>query len=90
MRIFLTGVAGFIGSTAAETLLGRGDEVFGIDSFDPFYDLLVEQQNATDTLQEKIDAMQNSLNTMTYIAVAALVVAVMLGAVAIYLPRKRK
>ena len=60
------------------------------DAFDPFYDLLVEQQNATDTLQDKIDAMQNSLNTMTYIAVAALVVAVVLGAVATYLPRKRK
>ena len=34
MRILLTGAAGFIGSHLAERLLGRGDEVVGLDNFD--------------------------------------------------------
>lgn len=34
MRILLTGAAGFIGSTLAERLVGRGDEVLGLDCFD--------------------------------------------------------
>lgn len=37
-RVLITGVAGFIGSHLAEALLARGDEVVGIDNFDPFYD----------------------------------------------------
>ena len=37
MRVLVTGSAGFIGSTLADRLLGRGDEVVGIDNFDPFY-----------------------------------------------------
>ncbi|MFP4395906.1 MAG: GDP-mannose 4,6-dehydratase [Anaerolineales bacterium] len=38
MRILVTGVAGFIGSNLAETLLQRGDEVAGLDNFNDFYD----------------------------------------------------
>ena len=38
MRIFITGVAGFIGSTLALALLARGDEVVGIDSVNDYYD----------------------------------------------------
>jgi UDP-glucuronate 4-epimerase len=45
MRIFLTGVAGFIGSHTAEALLARGDEVLGIDNFDPFYDRSLKERN---------------------------------------------
>ncbi len=37
MRVLLTGVAGFIGSSVAEALLARGDEVVGLDNLDPFY-----------------------------------------------------
>lgn len=36
-RVLLTGAAGFIGSHLAEALLARGDEVIGVDNFDPFY-----------------------------------------------------
>ena len=31
MRVAITGVAGFVGSNLAERLVGRGDEVFGLD-----------------------------------------------------------
>ncbi|MGB9690794.1 MAG: NAD-dependent epimerase/dehydratase family protein [Candidatus Sumerlaeaceae bacterium] len=37
MRYVVTGVAGFIGSSLAQTLLERGHEVIGIDCFIPYY-----------------------------------------------------
>lgn len=42
---FITGVAGFIGSHVAMALLQRGDRVFGLDNFDPFYDKAIKQRN---------------------------------------------
>lgn len=36
-RILLTGAAGFIGSHVSALLLARGDEVVGLDNFDPYY-----------------------------------------------------
>ncbi len=44
-RVLLTGAAGFIGSHVAERLLARGDEVVGIDNFDPFYDRAIKLGN---------------------------------------------
>src|SRR5512139_1414764 len=43
--VFITGVAGFIGSHVAEALLRRGDGVVGLDNFDPFYDRSVKERN---------------------------------------------
>src|SRR5215210_5443317 len=44
-RIVVTGAAGFIGSHVVDGLLARGDEVVGIDSFDPFYDPRIKRSN---------------------------------------------
>lgn len=38
MRAVVTGVAGFVGSSLADALIDRGDEVVGIDCFAPYYD----------------------------------------------------
>ena len=43
MKIFVTGVAGFIGFHAAQELLKRGDDVFGIDNLNDYYDVSLKQ-----------------------------------------------
>ncbi len=43
--VLVTGAAGFIGSHLCEALLARGDQVVGVDSFDPFYDRAMKQAN---------------------------------------------
>ena len=58
------------------------------DAMTPLYDLIADNSETLDTLGSQIDALQSSVNTMTYVAVAALVIAVAL-VVAIYMARKR-
>ena len=43
MRVLVTGVAGFIGSTLALRLLERGDSVIGIDSLNDYYQVSLKQ-----------------------------------------------
>src|SRR6267378_4024076 len=43
MKVLVTGVAGFIGSTLAHQLLDRGDEVVGIDNLNNYYDVRLKQ-----------------------------------------------
>jgi len=38
MRILVTGTAGFVGAALTERLLARGDEVFGVDNHNDYYD----------------------------------------------------
>lgn len=45
MRLCVTGAAGFIGSSLVDALLARGDEVIGVDNFDPFYSRTVKERN---------------------------------------------
>jgi UDP-glucuronate 4-epimerase len=44
-RVLITGAAGFIGSHLVEALVRRGDEVIGIDNFDPFYPRAMKESN---------------------------------------------
>lgn len=44
-RVLVTGAAGFIGSHVCEALVARGDEVVGVDNFDPFYARAVKERN---------------------------------------------
>jgi UDP-glucuronate 4-epimerase len=39
MKVLVTGAAGFIGSNTATRLLGRGDEVVGLDNLNDYYDV---------------------------------------------------
>ena len=47
MRILVTGVAGFIGSTLAERLIRDGHEVTGIDAFTDYYPRAMKEANLT-------------------------------------------
>jgi UDP-glucuronate 4-epimerase len=44
-RILITGGAGFIGSTLADTLLRRGDAVTIVDDFNDYYDPAIKRRN---------------------------------------------
>ncbi len=43
--ILVSGVAGFIGSHVAESLLRDGHRVVGVDNFDPYYDIALKHEN---------------------------------------------
>lgn len=49
MRVLITGSAGFIGSALSLRLLERGDEVIGIDCYDPYYDVALKEARSART-----------------------------------------
>ncbi|MFW5695461.1 MAG: SDR family NAD(P)-dependent oxidoreductase [Alkalispirochaeta sp.] len=51
MNILVTGVAGFIGSNLADTLIDDGHVVYGIDNFDSYYDRHVKEGNIAELME---------------------------------------
>jgi UDP-glucuronate 4-epimerase len=47
-RVLITGAAGFIGSHLVQALVDQGDEVIGIDNFDPFYPRAMKERNLSE------------------------------------------
>jgi len=52
-RVLVTGAAGFIGSHLVEALSAQGDEIVGIDNFDPFYPRAMKEQNLAEIGQRR-------------------------------------
>jgi UDP-glucuronate 4-epimerase len=52
MKVLVTGAAGFIGSTVVDALLRRGDQVVGLDNFDPYYDPARKRRNLAAALAD--------------------------------------
>lgn len=50
--MLVTGAAGFIGSHVAEALLASGDEVVGLDNFDPFYPRIMKERNLAEVRRQ--------------------------------------
>src|SRR5438067_13875350 len=48
MNVFVTGVAGFVGSRLAKALLARGDGVVGLDNMNDYYPLVHKERHLTD------------------------------------------
>ncbi len=47
MKTLVTGAAGFIGYHVARFLLERGEEVVGLDNFNPYYDVKIKEDRAS-------------------------------------------
>ena len=45
MKILVTGVAGFIGYHLAQRLLSDGEEVYGIDNLNAYYDISLKKSS---------------------------------------------
>ena len=43
MKIFITGVAGFIGFSLAKKFLENGFSVFGVDNYDSYYSVKLKK-----------------------------------------------
>jgi UDP-glucuronate 4-epimerase len=52
LRVVVTGGAGFIGSHLCRALLHRGDTVWAVDSFDPFYDPAIKREGIRPLLDD--------------------------------------
>ena len=53
MKILVTGAAGFIGFHVSQRLLGRGDEVVGLDNLNDFYDVNLKKSRLAILEQSK-------------------------------------
>lgn len=52
MAVLVTGAAGFIGSHTTARLLERGDDVVGLDNFDPYYSPARKRRNVEEAARE--------------------------------------
>ncbi len=50
-KIIVTGVAGFVGSSIAQRLLGEGAEVVGVDCLTDYYDTRIKERNLAGLLE---------------------------------------
>jgi len=62
VRYLVTGAGGFIGSHLAETLLDRGHEVVGVDSFNDYYDPQLKEENAAALDVLRLDLAREELD----------------------------
>lgn len=53
MRVIVTGAAGFIGSFLSHRLLDRGDQVFGLDSLNDYYDVSLKKNRLERLMSKK-------------------------------------
>jgi nucleoside-diphosphate-sugar epimerase len=62
MRYVVTGAAGFIGSHLLRTLVERGEDAIGWDSFTDYYDPALKEENAAGLPVERLDLVEDELD----------------------------
>jgi UDP-glucuronate 4-epimerase len=66
MKILITGAAGFIGSYVTEKLISLGNDVTGIDNFDPFYKKQIKESNLQKSLSsQRFKFIEGSINDIS-------------------------
>ncbi len=63
MRIWITGIAGAVGSHAAERLKNEGHDVSGIDAFTDFYDPALKERTSEELEEQGIGVVRGDLAT---------------------------
>lgn len=61
MKILVTGAAGFIGSHTAEYFAKQGHQVYGLDNFNPYYDVELKKLNRQDIEAAGVRFIQGDL-----------------------------
>lgn len=61
MRIFITGIAGFIGYHLALFLKNRGDEVSGCDNFNSYYDPKLKRERAKRLIEKGVTVTESDI-----------------------------
>jgi nucleoside-diphosphate-sugar epimerase len=64
MRYLVTGAAGFIGSTLADTLEAAGHELLAVDAFTDYYDPALKRENATGRLVVEADLAEAEIEPL--------------------------
>jgi UDP-glucuronate 4-epimerase len=67
-RIFISGIAGFIGFHLAQALHKRGDIVVGCDNFNPYYDPLLKRDRARELHKKEITVFESDVVDQPFIA----------------------
>lgn len=65
MRVLVTGVAGFIGSSIAKKLLEMDFDVTGIDSFTDYYDIKIKKRNIERLAHKSFKLVERNLIDIT-------------------------
>lgn len=65
MKVFITGIAGFIGMHTALALKQRGNEVIGCDNFNAFYDPTLKRARQAKLEEAGIPVIEQDINELT-------------------------
>ena len=63
MKVFVTGVAGFIGSTITRRLLAEGHAVVGIDSITDYYEPAIKRANLECLVSDDFEFVEEDINS---------------------------
>lgn len=61
MKIFITGIAGFVGFHLAKALRKRGNFVVGCDNFNSYYDPQLKRDRAAELMQEEVTVLESDI-----------------------------